>query len=184
MNSRNSPNRSFRKTVIALAVAAVVIGGGYYVYAQFFRGNDEPPSSINYGEPTKDQIQTGKEAKEETIKQDEVTSGENTSSDPKNPSDKKETSLRADITAASVEDGTLYVRNTINGIYQTGTCTLKLTKGNSVVQKTSSIQPLPKESTCRGFNVNTSELSNGTWVIELIVTINGEVSTARASVAI
>ena len=109
------------------------------------------------------------------------------STDPKlnnSASSGSDSGLQTTITAASVEDGTLYIRNEISGIYQNGTCNLTLSKGGAVVTRSAGIQPLPKSSTCKGFNIPTSQLSKGTWSIQLNVTINGKSASASGSVEV
>lgn len=165
--------------------------------AAYYYVNREPAGStdeVNYSEPTDAQKKAGDQAKKQTIEND--TSADASSpptvdslQDPKLQGNdttrySQDSSIKTKITAATVEDGTLYIRNTIDGIYQQGSCKLTLTKGSRTVAKTAGIQALPQSSTCKGFNIPTAELSNGIWNITITITINGKTGSATGSVEV
>jgi hypothetical protein len=73
----------------------------------------------------------------------------------------------------------IQIRSVINGATSNnGTCDLTITKGAETVSKSAATYALPSSSTCQGFDINRSELSAGTWQINMTVTINGERATA------
>lgn len=155
-----------------------IVAGGVFAYNSLYNNTSgSSQEEVNYDKPTSDQIEAGKEAKQKTI---ESSESENTSNDPKlnnSSTNSNNKSLETYITAASVEGETLYLRNEISGIYSVGTCKLTLTKGSSTVTRTAGVQPLPKSSTCRGFNIPVSSLSAGQWNIRLDVTIDDETAS-------
>jgi hypothetical protein len=70
------------------------------------------------------------------------------------------------------------INSIISGaITNNGTCSLSLTKGDYVINKEASTYALPSSSTCMGFDIEKKELSNGTWKVELSVTVNDQTST-------
>lgn len=71
------------------------------------------------------------------------------------------------LSAANQNGATVQIRFDILTITNTGTCTLTLTKDQSTVTKSASVQALPDSSTCKGFDIPTSELNPGTWQIKL-----------------
>lgn len=172
-------NKTKSRWIAGLSIVGLAIAGALFV---FFFINDQKNASvesINYDQPSSDQIKAGNDVKEQTINSSD---GED-SRDPKtNAADSSPSSLSTRITTASVEDNMLYIRNDISGIYSEGSCTLSLQKSSSTVTKSAGIQALPKSSTCKGFNVPVSELSAGTWSITITVTINGQSVSDKGSV--
>lgn len=175
-------HRSSKKLPIIITSLVVIAAlmGGHFVYHHYSTPKaDRPTSQINYKKPTKAQINAGQQIKKQV--QDSAsksTSGTDSSSSPSS------SSLQTQITTATVQGSTLYVRNDITGIYQDGSCTLTLTQGSQTVTETAGIQPLPQSSTCKGFNIPTSKLSSGTWNIKLVVTINSQTASAASSVEV
>lgn len=176
----NSP-RSSKKLLIVVTVCLFAIAG-YMAYAYqtkiwpFISVVSDTDSKIDYSPPTDEQKQAGDEVKKQTV--------DDTTGDKGTPPDSSSLPLQTYLTTASISEGTLYIRNEIDGLFQEGACTLKLTKDSVTVTKTSGIQALPKSSTCRGFNIATSELSNGVWDISLTININGRSGTASGKVTV
>jgi len=76
------------------------------------------------------------------------------------------------INYKSVSDGMLSIRTTIDQKLDTGTCVLKLTRNSPTKSFTKSANVIanPSSSTCKGFDIPTSELGAGSWKIVISVT--------------
>ena len=88
------------------------------------------------------------------------------------------------ITAKSVMGDNLVIRNTIDQLVGSGTCTLTLTSGSRTVTKTAEIVQNPSSSTCAGFDVPVAELGKGSWNIEIKVSSGDKNMTIKETVNI
>lgn len=93
-------------------------------------------------------------------------------------------SLTGVINYKSVVGTNLSLRTTINQTLSSGTCQLTLSNGAKVVTRSSAISQNPSSSTCEGFDIPTSELSAGTWNIEVIITSGDRTGILKDSVTI
>ena len=71
-----------------------------------------------------------------------------------------DTSLTGSITTARFDGDKLVIRVTIDQYLSSGTCTLTLTSGDKTLEKTAPIAPIASTSSCEGFDITDSELSN------------------------
>ena len=86
--------------------------------------------------------------------------------------------LGLSITSINISDDSIQLRSVINGaISNDGSCTLELSKDDIIVSKTSGTYALPNSSTCKGFDINKSELSVGLWHIKLTIDVEGKESS-------
>jgi len=172
-----------KKLIITAGVVILLIAGALtYVYA--FNGNlfgwtaprttTTGNTSIDYGPPTSEQKKSGTQTK----------SGSTNSSDtppaptPITGSTKK--TVQVTITAANQNGSTLQIRTLIGAVEDTGTCALTLTRtGQTTVTKTAGTQALASTSTCKGFDVPTSELSTGAW--QVLITYDSSTLTGSAT---
>ncbi len=90
------------------------------------------------------------------------------------------------INYKSVSDDTLTIRTTIDQRLDTGTCILKLTRNSppKSVTKSADVIANPSSSTCKGFDIPTSELGAGYWKILIIVTSGEKKGEITGSVSI
>lgn len=111
------------------------------------------------------------------------TTDQKAAGDAQKPSDKvTNNDLGISITSIDTTSDPINIRSIISGTTSNdGVCKLTLTKGLSVVTKTSDTYALPSTSTCKGFSISKSELSIGTWKVELSVTINDKESAMTDS---
>jgi cytoskeletal protein RodZ len=174
INKRSSSKR----LIVSIAVVVVLLAAavGYFLWKQYQNNHNADDktssSSIDLSTPTKEQIKEGNDAKNETIKNDS------------NSNDTPDKSISNEITSASVSGDTLYIRNEIMGVYADGTCKLTLTKGSETITRQAGLQPGPQSTTCKGFNIPTSQLSRGTWNVILTVTINDKTADATTTVSV
>ncbi len=173
----NRQKRKIRNLLLLLLVVGIFCLAYY-----FYMGgtNNESTVDVNLDKPTEEQIDAGKDAKLKTVQEDQ----EAKTTDKESGHDSSGSSFTTQITTKSVHSDTLQIRNVINGIFSQGTCKLTLTKGNEVVTKSADIQALPQSSTCKGFDIPLSQLSPGSWRVDLSVTIDNETVKASATVEV
>lgn len=175
--------KNTKKLYIALAVVAVIITGlSYYVFT--LNGNlfgwkfrSDETSSINMDPPTKEQVKAGEDTKQETVESDQGKPGTGDDTPTPDPSG----ALTVGFSAVNQNDGKLQVRIMIDEVLSSGECTLTLTNGNKTVTKTAAVYPTASITTCQGFDVPVSELSNGAWNVTIAVTSgdrNGQSTTS------
>ena len=158
-------------TIAALLIAGLGICIFFLIKPQPTNNTNQPKTSestdtqlINNGPPTTEQKSAGESQKEET-----------NNSTPNN-------NLGISITSINVLNDPIQIRSVISGVISSsGSCTLSLTQGSTVVTKTSDTYALPDSSTCRGFDINKNELSSGEWGLELTVNINDKTSSITDS---
>lgn len=86
--------------------------------------------------------------------------------------------LEITITSIDTSNNLVKIRSAISGVISnSGICTLNLSKGDIIVSKTSGTYAMPSLSTCKGFDINKSDLSSGVWDVKLIVNIDGKESS-------
>ena len=178
-----------KKAIIASVMATLlvlVIGSLTYVY--IFNGNlfgwssgktttNTTTNSVDYSPATTEQQQSGTQVK---------SSG--SSDTPPTPttipgSDKKNVQIM--ITSAHQNGTILQIKSQIGAVEETGICTLLLTStGQTDITKTANVQALANTSTCQGFDVPTSELSNGLWHISISYSSSTLTGTATQDVTI
>lgn len=105
---------------------------------------------------------------------------------PKNTAPTPKSSLTGVINYKNVSDGNLTIRNTIDQLVTSGTCTLTLTNSQTgkIVTKTADIIANPSSSTCKGFSIPVSELSPGKWRIAIDMVSGNNHGTLEATVSI
>lgn len=182
--------KSHKKRYILLGCAVILLAAlgtlGLMYHNGIFNKNQtqskqtKAGNTINYDKPTSDQAKAGAQIKQKNADQNYPSGSKGSSSS--NSSDTS--TLKVQITAASASNGTAYIRSSIDGVYQGGSCTLTLTKGAQSITKTAAIQALPQSSTCEGFNIPTSQLSPGTWNIKLAVTVNSQTATTTGELEV
>lgn len=137
--------------------------------------NSDTTKAIDYNPPTTEQKQAG-----ETTKTTTTTTNTGTTKTPT-----ISTVMSMSISATNVARDLLQIRAIIVGaVSNSGTCTLTLTSGDLTVTKTSSTYNLPSSSTCQGFDIKRSELTNGDWNINITAVIGTETAVATGKVTL
>ena len=177
-----------RKKLLLVVAIVLLLGaagvGGYFVMANNSPQKDsskttESNNQTSLDPATTEQIEAGNSAKENTIKND----GKPNSGDSLDPPEAGAT-IGVSITAANQNSSVVNIRALINELINSGTCTLKLTKGSANVLKSVSVQALSSAATCQGFDVPTSELPAGNWHLTLTVTSGDRTGTAEHDISI
>ncbi|MDX2776415.1 hypothetical protein PV379_03550 [Streptomyces caniscabiei] len=168
MQFKQKKSKKILLTVIPLGIIAVAA-----VYIFVFNGSlfgwqlrQEDPSNINLGPPTEEEANTGTKIKEKSIEQNQgkPTVGDNTP-----PAGQTDT-ISVGFSAINQNEGMLQIRVMIQEVLSEGTCVLTLSQNGKSVTKTADVYPTASISTCRGFDVATSELNSGSWDITVEVT--------------
>ena len=165
----SSQQRPLRFVAIATGIIVVaMLGWLAYAYSQqkwpFATQTTDsataPQNTVDYNEPTEDQVSAGVAAKEKVAK-DATTPSTEPSSTPTIP-----------VSFTSVQPGeTVYIRTLIGAVTSGATCSLTMSGPNSKSYTASTgVQALSSSSTCQGFNVPMSNLAPGNWTITVIVT--------------
>lgn len=182
------PRKTNKKKLLIIAAAVIVLLGGATTAAYFSHmWPFNHSSSINMKPATKEQKDAGQKIKQNNANQEADNTTPNskpTGSDqpaPPTPQPNGKSVVTMSITAANQNGSLLQIRSLIEIVNSSGTCTLTLSKaGASSVVKTAGIQPLASSSTCQGFDVPVSQLSQGIWSVDLVFennSLRGETST-------
>lgn len=154
-------------TLGLIAAVGVLLSGGIFVYKKLQVNNSQPqPQSdiykqkVDLSEPTEDQLKSAQATKEQSLTENSTGTSPAT------------TDANFIITAKNVNisSSTLQIRTLLSDVASQGTCILTLTKSSATVSRNVAIQAGPADSTCQGFDIPLSELSNGTWAIRITVT--------------
>jgi hypothetical protein len=154
-------NYLFAITIIVLAVSA---GVAAYIYSSQQKASDNIAkeekriNTINLDPPTKEEKDTGLDAKKQTLENEDEPS--------------QSSAFTVTLTSANKNGEIFQIRSLISKLSGSGTCELHMVKGSDTITKTANIQAMANSSTCQGFNIPLSELSSGTWKITLTVTID------------
>lgn len=145
-------------SLAAVAVYAYNKSGPSVDQNQESSSNEDP---IDYGAPSEEQVQAGKEAKRESIESDPNTSTIN-------------------ISSLQKSNEVLQVRTVLSSIGTSGKCTLTITSGGQAVYAAEAgIQQLGSYSVCRGFDVPVDSIPAGSLLVKVVYTdANGTESTA------
>jgi len=179
--------KTYKKKIIIVLVCLLVLAGIYGTvafYQDWFpfvkdKNTSKDVNGIDYNLPTDEQKQAGERQKKSTAEQNPDTKT-NTSQDQNSNSGG---TLQVTITA-NQNGNIVQIRSFITKISSSGTCNITLTKGSSKVTKSSGIQALPSESTCRGFDISTSELTAGNWQATIVVGIGTQTGSATKLIAV
>lgn len=175
MNIKKRHNNK-RIVVIILATLILLIGASayYYISQSTQESLSSSQDSTNLNPATDEEKQAGDQKKRENLSQADISSNS-----AKNNVDSSTSStpavLSMRITASSQNDNVYQIRTLIEGVVGNGTCKATLTRGGQVVTKTAPTQALAQSSTCQGFDIPTSELSVGTWRVE--ISFSGDAAT-------
>lgn len=81
-------------------------------------------------------------------------------------------SITGSITAARFDGDKLIIRVNIDQYLSSGTCTLALSDGRSQLEKTARLTPVAATSSCEGFDVMNSELTDYSRPLDIIITLS------------
>lgn len=157
-------------TVITLAL---LTAGYLYVLKGTVFGwsplpKEEKSDQVDYNKPSSEQVKAGQDIKKRSIDSKSGSSGSDQPSVPV-PQSNGKSKVDISITAAEQVGSLLQIRTIISAVASSGTCTLTLEKsGQPTVTKTADIQNGPSTSTCKGFDINVSEITVGEWRVTIV----------------
>lgn len=176
INKQQNPILRKRIVIPVAAALVIIIGTLSYLYiskTSFFGWQPSPTThgtqAIDYNKPTPEQVAAGDQTKQQALANKSANSG---TDQPPAPAPAAQPNgkgvVEVIITAANQTSSALQIRTQISTATDTGTCTVTLTKsGATTVTQTAAVQPLATVTSCKGFDVPTSQLSTGSWHIAL-----------------
>lgn len=177
----NKPSLSKKSIVVTISVIVVLVAS-YGAYAMTssswpFTPKESPKTSTSTDTTTANS-DTATNSPDANPPSNTPTDSPKTPANNDNPAPAPENKLGVTLTSITMANNNVKVKSLIEAITNKGTCTLTLTKGSIIVTKTSGIQALPHSSTCKGFDIPTSELSSGIWHIKLSVVSGSKAGSA------
>lgn len=163
----NMKHRSKKTTLVLLlstAILLLAVAAALYHYKRgpFTVKTTDNPVGINYTAPTKDQVNSGVAAKED-FNTRPTEASQNTTTPTQGD---QSTTVSTVISSSNITANTLSVRTIIQVIDNAGNCTLTLSKsGEQSVSQTAATQTMGSYTTCKGFDIDTSQLARGEWQI-------------------
>ncbi|GEM_PF-2300901 len=153
--------------VASVVAISIVVLSSLALTSFFGEGGNQPP--LEQPSPTQPTPAPGEDIPP-TIDADKQDLGEKP-----NPGEQQDTSVT--ITSTSVVNGALRVRSLIQGVFNEGTCTLSVKRGETVViSREAPVQAGPSSSTCRGFDIAIDSLEDGVLSVNVSFD-NGSISS-------
>lgn len=167
----------YRKLIIIFISLTLILLTSSLIYVYKFNGNilgwkasqDIQHDNNKYKPATPEQIQDGINTKKDSLDNQDSskTSTPNDTPLPPTTVESGKDKVELIITAENQSDTSYQVRTQIGYVTNEGNCTLTLKKDTAVITKTAAIYPLAKTSTCQGFDIPITELSAGTWQMNI-----------------
>ncbi|MBR3329546.1 hypothetical protein IKG29_03445 [Candidatus Saccharibacteria bacterium] len=164
--------------LILLVIAGVVVKLVWDNYFGDNKGQDGDEEIVAVEEEDKEPEKTEDEEKKTTEEKEETIQY-----DGEDPNEGGE--LTGVVTYAGVVESNLMIRINIDQFLSDGTCKLKLINdGVTKYRDTASIAESATTSTCEGFNVPLSEITDGNYEIVVEVSADGKTGVIRGEVEI
>lgn len=182
---------SQKKNMLIGTIAAIVLIGIPTTFAfvnnigPFATENTPVESTIDFEEPTTDQIDAGKQAKDTTVKSGQVKPGSSSSSGDPSVGSPSGNTVGVEITNTNITNDILSVKTMVQEINSAGVCTLTLSKtGQASVVKAAETQVSGNVATCQGFTLNVSSLIRGSWNLKIDYSSDKSNGTTSESVTL
>lgn len=188
---RVKQKKSPKKVIAIVSVIVLLLAGGVFAYFTLISPDksktDSPDDSKKNSQTTdeKNGSDTNQTNDKDTTKPKDEDENENKTPvqyEGDNPNSSN--TLTGIINYKAVVDGNLTLRNTINQMLSSGTCTLTLTSNGRTVTRTANIIQNPSSSSCEGFSIPVTELGSGTWNINLAVNSGDRTGLFKDSISI
>lgn len=148
--------------ILASTVYVYALGGNLFGWkasqeAQDTVTEEDLQQVINESPATEEEIETGKQIKEDSVTTDEDDDSEAVSN------------VSVIISSIQQSDQELKITALVQTVTNSGTCTLNLSKGSTSITKEVGVQALSSTSTCRGFTLNRDDegITDGDWSIKV-----------------
>lgn len=189
MNIKKPKKKYPKKLIITISVAVLLVVAGllwYYAFAS--NGPTKPGSdkSSEQGVSINDSGTSGEDKSSAKTGSQPVEHEKEKSIQPPYEGEiiNSSNGLSGVINYKAVSEGNLIIRTTINQSISSGTCQLTLSSNGRTVTKSTNISQNPSSSTCQGFDIPVSELSQGTWQIDIEITSGDKNTTLKGTVEI
>lgn len=180
-------NKKTLKIILLCLLGVALIGGGYATYAYSYHTwpfqNPEESATDQKNMPKANN--SIKEKSADQAKEESKGIGSDAPEAPTpSPSGGKST-VTMDITAASVNSGTLMIRTLIEYVTSDGKCTLNMSgPSGAAYTTTADVQASASSTSCKGFNIPTSSLKSGVWTIKILFENNDVTGTVVKDITI
>ena len=104
--------------------------------------------------------------------------------DPQTKPENQSSQINGFITSKNVLENYLMLRIQINELLPEGNCLLELSGNGNLVTKTSEIINSATSSSCYGFDIPLSELSNGIWQVKITIKSGDRIGIISGDVTI
>jgi hypothetical protein len=178
---RNNPGKKRAALIVAFLLVAGLGATGYAYSAGL--GPFEKQTAQNSGttDPRSNEGLTDEELGVKPATSDDPTSESSKTNDSND--DAGDSSV--EITIAQINGDSFRVRTLLGDVSSQGSCTLNMESTAGDTYSTSvGVQAMASSSTCKGFDIPLSELSSGTWTVEVVYKNSSESSSASKEVVI
>ena len=169
-NNSIRPNHYKRRVLLIAAFLAISIPLGLFIFNKMYTTNfikiqtsdndNANLTGVNNNPPTQEQIDAGI----------------------KHPDIQTDNDLGISISTINKTDTQVKIRSNISGVItNNGLCILTLTNNDVELIKTVKTYAMPNYSTCKGFDIDKSELSIGIWQVNLSVSVDDKQSNITDS---
>lgn len=160
----STTNKSNKKK-IAIAILSLLLLSSGVVLAFYMSRTQDRTESIDTS--TKEEATSEETSRQDAIDKQEFLEKEAANNDEQYQPAKIENS---DLTVSAEESGSsLVILTSIKKFSGTGSCTVRLSRGASVITKTTEVLYQREASSCAGFSIPLSDLELGTWNIDLTI---------------
>jgi len=174
MKINNVKNNKIKWITTSIVVAVLLLcAAAYYVYGM---GGNILGWRSSEDTSSREETETTNVINEEPATDEEKTTGDNIKSDSIKESEEDDTnsndpgekvSVLITVANQAGPDSPLQVRAQIGAVTNSGVCTLTLENGDRSITKTADVQALASFSTCKGFDIPSSELVPGQWSVAI-----------------
>lgn len=178
INSSSSKKKIVAIIIGIITIVAVAGAVGYFLLQKSSQDSSvsKPNNTVDYNPPTDEQKKAGEDAKKDFIeKTDEVSP---------NPSTQPSGTSSVSLSSVGQNGQTLSIRTVISA-QSAGSCKLILSMpGQTDIVRTADTQDMGSYITCKGFDVDTTSLTKGTWKVSIQFSgdATGLVATATTEV--
>lgn len=184
---KNKPTNK-KKPIIIILIALVVVftAGLVFSYSQnwlpFKKNATTDTSNIDKEDSTSLKSESNNKDLSPPTTPEDPTKKTPTQHDGDNPNNSD--GLWGVVNYSQVVDGVLSIRVTIDQQLTSGVCSLHLTNGTRTITKEVAIAANPSSSTCKGFDIPSSELEKGVWNIRVNIDSDGKQGTITGTTSI
>lgn len=173
-------NHTINKKRLVILVVALLIVLSAGALSAYFIATQKQPDNTKSEQPSKTNTSLESPPLDTPATREEVHTGNTAKDNTINSSNAPASAMNVVVTADNT-GSMVRIMTEINKIISEGSCNITLTQGDKTIKKEQvSIQPLSSYSTCNGWDIASSELSSGKWMITVNV-VSGSQSTSSTT---